>query len=48
MKYIIDKLDEINENDNEVEAFIYRGDGHNKLLTKLFDSIRTLMRVNAD
>lgn len=48
MKYIIDKLDEINENDNEVEAFIYRGDEHNKLLTKLFDSIRALMRANAN
>ena len=35
------------ENDNEVEAFIYRGDEHNKLLTKLFDSIRALMRANA-
>lgn len=48
MKYIIDKLDEINENDNEVEAFIYRGDEHNKLLTKLIDSIRALMRANAN
>ena len=36
------------ENDNEVEAFMCRGDEHNKLLTKLIDSIRTLMRVNAD
>ena len=32
MKYIIDKLDEINENDNEVEAFMYRGDEKSKLL----------------
>ena len=47
MKYIIDKLDEINENDNEVEAFMYRGDEKSKLLTKLFDSIRALMRANA-
>ena len=46
MKYIIDKLDE--KNDNEAEAFIYRGDEHNKLLTKLFNSIRALMRVNAN
>ena len=46
MKYIIDKLDE--KNDNEAEAFMYRGDEHNKLLTKLFDSIRALMRVNAN
>ena len=36
------------ENDNEAEAFMYRGDEHSKLLTKLFDSIRALMRVNAD
>lgn len=36
------------ENDNEAEAFIYRGDEHNKLLTKFFDSIRALMRVNAN
>ena len=35
------------ENDNEVEAF-YRGDEHNKLLTKLIDSIRALMRANAN
>ena len=47
MKYIIDKLDEINENDNEVEAFMYRGDEKSKLLTKLFDGIRALMRANA-
>ena len=48
MKYIIDKLDEINENDNEVEAFMYRGDEKSKLLTKLFDGIRALMRANAN
>ena len=36
------------ENDNEVEAFIYRGDEHNKLLIKFFDSIRALMRANAN
>ena len=36
------------ENDNEVEAFMCRGDEHSKLLIKLFDSIRTLMRVNAN
>lgn len=36
------------ENDNEVKAFIYRGDEHNKLLTKLIDSIRALMRANAN
>ena len=48
MKYIIDKLDEINENDNKAEAFIYRGNKHNKLLTKFFDSIRALMRANAN
>ena len=36
------------ENDNEVEVFIYRGYEHNKLLTKFFDSIRALMRVNAN
>lgn len=47
LKYLIDKFDEINENDNEVEAFMYRGDEHNKLLTKLFDSVRALMRANA-
>ena len=46
MKYIINKLDE--KNDNEVEAFMYRGYEHNKLLTKFFDSIRTLMRANAN
>ena len=46
MKYIINKLDE--KNDNEVEAFMCRGDEHNKLLTKFFDSIRALMRVNAN
>ena len=38
----------IKENYNEVEAFIYRGDEHNKLLTKLIDSIRALMRANAN
>ena len=27
---------------------LYRGDEHNKLLTKLIDSIRALMRVNAN
>ena len=27
---------------------LYIGDEHNKLLTKLFDSIRALMRVNAN
>ncbi|MDO2409389.1 hypothetical protein [Campylobacter magnus] len=36
------------ENNNEVEDFMYRGDEHNKLLTKLFDSIRALMRANAN
>ena len=46
MKYIIDKLDE--KNDNEAEAFMYRDYEHNKLLTKLFDSIGTLMRANAN
>ena len=46
MKYIINKLDE--KNDNEAEAFMYRGYEHNKLLTKFFDSIRTLMRANAN
>ena len=46
MKYIINKLDE--KNDNEVEAFMCRGDEHNKLLTKLIDSIRALMRANAN
>ena len=35
------------KNDNEVEAFMDRGDEHNKLLTKLIDSIRALMRANA-
>ncbi|WP_086243177.1 hypothetical protein [Campylobacter devanensis] len=47
LEYLIDKLDEINESDSEVEAFMYRGDEQNKLLTKLFDSIRALMRANA-
>ncbi|MDD0847457.1 hypothetical protein PTQ35_01340 [Campylobacter sp. 46490-21] len=36
------------ENDNEAEAFMCRGDEHNKLLTKLIDSIRILMRANAN
>lgn len=47
MQYLIDKLDEINESDSEVEAFMYRSDEQNKLLKKLFDSIRALMRANA-
>ena len=33
---------------NKVEYFMYRGDEHNKLLTMLFDSIRALMRANAN
>ena len=33
---------------NNVEYFMYRGDEHNKLLTKLIDSIRALMRANAN
>ena len=33
---------------NKVEYFMYRGDEHNKLLTKLIDSIRALMRANAN
>ena len=36
LEYLIDKLDEINESDSEVEAFMYRGDEPNKLLDKLY------------
>ena len=47
LEYLIDKLDEINESDSEVEAFMYRGDEPNKLLDKLYKNIRALMRANA-
>ena len=47
LEYLIDKLDEINESDSEVEAFMYRGDEPNKLLDKLYKNIRALMRANS-